>query len=101
MNRTKANVWSGPWVPGVLLVMASIVWGLQVGESQVEATIDDRSAYMAVTARTGRGEEAVLWMLDTQTEELIAVGWEQRAKSMLPMGRRSVAADVQTAKRIR
>ena len=67
----------------------------------VVASLDDRSAYLAVTARTGRSEESVLWLLDTQTEELIAVGWKQRSKSMLPMGRRSVAADVETAKRIR
>ncbi|MDP7030087.1 MAG: hypothetical protein QF733_07700 [Phycisphaerales bacterium] len=88
----------GPAVP--LGIVAAIMLGmLATSPRTAVGVLDERSEYVAVTASSGRGAEDIVWLLDTRTEELIAVAWDREARRMAPLGRRSVAADVETARR--
>jgi hypothetical protein len=100
MSR-RERFWRGPGMPLSLAAIVGLSW---VGFSQTRsatASLDDRSEYLAVTASSGRGEEEVLWMFDTRSEELIVVAWDRQASMMMPLGRRDVSADVVSAARSR
>jgi hypothetical protein len=97
MRRFAA--WHRPMAPLAILVLAGFWMIIAPGSGPAAGFLDDRSEYLAVTGRSGRVGEGIIWMLDTRTEELIAVGWDQQLKMMRPLGRRDLAADVDTASR--
>jgi len=91
--------WRGPVMPLAVLVAVGICTVLVPGARPAAGLLDDRSEYLAVTGRSGRVNESIVWMLDTRTEELIAVSWDEQFKMMRPVGRRDLAADVTAASR--
>ncbi|HJO15371.1 MAG TPA: hypothetical protein QF800_00630 [Phycisphaerales bacterium] len=61
----------------------------------------DLSDYLVVAGRSGRGDEEVLWLLDTRSGELIVAGWDRQEKRFVPLGRRSLTNDVEESLRAR
>ncbi len=92
-----------PWMRGPALplgVLAAVVLGMAVTTpNPAIGVLDDRSEYIAVSGLSGREGEAVVWMLDTRSEELIAVTWDRAARMLAPLGRRSLSADLDTARK--
>ena len=88
----------GPVVPLGLLAALILGMGLTAPNMAV-GVLDDRSEYIAVTGRSGRSGEDVVWLLDTRTEELIAVAWSREARMLAPLGRRSITVDAETARK--
>ncbi len=93
----RGRFWQGPAVPLIIAAVAALCWMTVATSHSATAALDDRSEYLAVTASSGRGQEEVIWIFDTRTEEIIAVAWDRNAKMMMPLGRRDVSADLTVA----
>ena len=91
--------WRGPAIPLAILIAVGIWTVLVPGALPAAGLLEDRSEYLAITGRSGRANESIVWMLDTRTEELIAVSWDDQLKMMRPVGRRDIAADIAVAAR--
>lgn len=95
-NRSIQGSWAGSVLPLGIIAVVGLCWGFGIGKPAI-ASLDARSEYLAIVGGSGRGEEEVMWLFDTRTEELIAVAWDRQAGMMMPLGRRSVSEDLQTA----
>ncbi|MDP7071087.1 MAG: hypothetical protein QF561_07040 [Phycisphaerales bacterium] len=88
---------SRKWCVSAVLAAAAVVLPASLGlmwTPTAAAIGSDRSEYLAVTARSGRGEEEALWIFDTRTEELIVVAWDREASTMRTLDRREVSQDL-------
>ncbi|MBT5382664.1 MAG: hypothetical protein HOL13_07480 [Phycisphaerae bacterium] len=98
---SRRRSWRGPVLPLALAALFGVCWLTQFSIRSATASFADRSEYLSVAAGSGRGEEEVLWMFDTRTEELIVVAWDRQAGMMVPLGRREVFNDIKVAGRSR
>jgi hypothetical protein len=97
----RRSPWRGPILPLALAAVFGVCWLSQFSIRSATASLADRSEYLSVAAGSGRGDEEVLWMLDTRTEELIVVAWDRQTGMMMPLGRREVFNDIKAAGRSR
>ncbi|MCP4759680.1 MAG: hypothetical protein GY894_04880 [Planctomycetes bacterium] len=89
-----AKQWRLPSLLMVSAAAASIIMLCLPTVPMAEAIAGDRSNYLAVTARSGRGGEEAVWIFDTRTEELIVVAWDRNASSVRALDRREVSRDL-------
>jgi hypothetical protein len=64
------------------------------GEPNALAAIQERGEYLVVAGANGRGDDHVLWILDTRAEELVAAGWDNATKTMKGFGTRDINQDL-------
>ena len=62
---------------------------------------EDRSAYLVVSGASGQGDDQLLWILDTRSEELVLAGWDSTIHGLKGFGTRNVQADLAHARRNR
>lgn len=98
---TLTNLLTGPGLPVAVVIALGSVLAWRHGEPTAGAVLLDPSEYLIVSGRSGRGDEEVLWLLDTRSEELVVVGWDRTQRTMVPMGRREIDRDVTAAMRTR
>ncbi len=82
-----------------LVAMAAMWWPGSSNTAVATWMQGDLSDYLVVTGRSARGDEEVLWLLDTRSEELLVVGWDRQERRFVPLGRSSIADDVAEALR--
>ena len=90
-----------PWHLLALNLMLLTILGVVIWMPQVTAQFRPKDDTLVVAGQTGNGSEEVLWMLDVQAMELIAVGWNRAGKGLIPLDRRNVAQDVETLRNAR
>ena len=90
-----------PWHLLALNLALLVILGVVVWMPQVAAQFRPKDDTLVVAGQTGNGSEQVLWMLDVQAMELIAVGWNRKGTGLLPLDRRDVAQDVETLRNSR
>ena len=90
-----------PWQLLALNLVLLAILGIVSWMPQVTAQFRPKDDTLVVAGQTGNGTEQVLWMLDIQAMELIAVGWDRAGKGLVPLDRRDVAQDVETLRNAR
>ena len=91
---------SARWmIASLLILVPTLCWYGSSNDAHAAWAQDALSDYLVVTGRSGRGDEEVLWVLDTRSEELLVVGWDRQERRFVPLGRRLIANDVAEALR--
>lgn len=100
VSARRRHRWpTGPGLPLSIAAVLGVLAFWQGAEPTASGLLQDSSEYLTVSGRSGRGDSEVLWLLDTRSEELIVVDWDRTSRTIAPLGRRSIGADVQTAVR--
>tara|TARA_B100001750_G_C15405313_1_gene544826 strand:- start:526 stop:813 length:288 start_codon:yes stop_codon:yes gene_type:complete len=76
-----------------LLVILVFSASINMAEAQVTPT----RRYMAIDGEVNGLTSGVVYILDTTTQELVAITWDHNENRLVPLGYRPVAADAASA----
>lgn len=92
---------SRPWGLLALNVILVLVLGVVSFAPNAIGQFQSGSKALSITTRSGAENEDVLWLLDTHSMKLVAVGWDRTGRKMVPLNQRDVSKDVETLRQSR
>ena len=78
----------------LLLILATIIFS-----PVVEAQSVTRHRFLAVSGRVNGVSSGVVFVLDSTSQELIAMTWDHNASALIQIGYRGVGSDIATVSR--